>query len=136
MTTTTRRSPERAQFLADVITTATEGGIQYWARVTGYRWYSPDLDGGTAEPGPGGTANAWVELVDAEEDDGKRHRVTVDDIARVLNGLRADAVPKYWNADAVRRAIAANRENDGGDIDAGDADCLLQLAIFGEVVYG
>jgi hypothetical protein len=136
MTTTTRRSPERAQFLADIITTAVEGGIQYWARVTAYRWYSPDLDGGTAEPGPGGTANAYAIVVDGEDEDQVGHEVGLDDIARVLNGLRSAEPPKYWNADAVRRVIAANRDNDAGDIDADDADVILQLAIFGEVVYG
>jgi hypothetical protein len=131
----TTRSPERAQFLADVITTATEGGIQYWARVTGYRWFSPELEGGTAEPGPGGTANAWVELVDAEEDDGERHRVDLDKIAHAFGVVR-QGTPKGWNDDDVARMRQAYAELDAGEIDAGDADCLLQLAIFGEVVYG
>jgi hypothetical protein len=56
----TTRSPERADFLTTVITTAAEGGINYWAAVGGYRWYHPNLDGGTAHPGLDGSANAYI----------------------------------------------------------------------------
>lgn len=40
MSTTTT---DRAQFLADIITTALEGGIGYWATATHYEWHDPDL---------------------------------------------------------------------------------------------
>ena len=39
--------------------------------------------------------------------------------------------------ESYRQRIAeASRENDAGNIDAGDADIIAQAALLGEVVYG
>ena len=38
------RSPEREQFLADIITGAVEGGTGYWAQVSGYVWDCPPAE--------------------------------------------------------------------------------------------
>ena len=39
--------------------------------------------------------------------------------------------------ESIRKTIEfANTHNDAGEIDAGDADCIVQVACFGEVVYG
>jgi hypothetical protein len=77
----TKRTPERAQFLADTLTTAVEGGINYWAYVDDYHWYSPDLDGGTAEH-EDGVANAYATVLDREDEDAEPVRVDLDTIAR------------------------------------------------------
>lgn len=133
------RTAERQEFLADVITTAVEGGINYWAQVLEYRWYTPTLDGGSAEPGPNGTANAYVTLTDLEDPD-EQYDITVDSIARALSMIRASLKgggrPKGWNRTDAMRVLAASSANDAGDIDSADADCVLQYAIFDEVVYG
>lgn len=167
------RTPERAQFLADIITTAVEGGIGYWSTVSVYRWWAPDLDGGTALHHDG-QANAYA-VVHAEDDelpiaclnnvdghwyvvtygaapyqihapdcrtcgipeDGRL--VTVDTVARALGVLRKGPVTglsETLRADIVAQD-RANGEADGHqDIDAGLADCIVQVALFGEVVYG
>jgi hypothetical protein len=131
------RTPERAEFLTDVITTALEGGIGYWAVASSYRWYHPTLDGGTATPGPNGTANAYATIHETEGDDaiGPPLLVDVDAIARAL-GIMRKGTPEGWNARDVARCLAASAANDAGDIDSGDADCIVQIAVLGSVVYG
>lgn len=167
------RTPERAEFLSDVLTTAVEGGIGYWSSVSDYRWWSPTLDGGSA-PHRDGQANAYVvvhcddELPDTclNNIDGHWYvitygrapyeihardcvtcgiarggrLVTVDDIARALGMLRKG--PVQGLNEKLRADIIANDHGNGDpegnhqDIDAGLADCIVQVALFGEVVYG
>jgi hypothetical protein len=134
----TTRTPERQEFFADIITTALEGGVGYWSQASEYRWFSPSLDGGTATPGPNGTANAYATLHETETDDGELGPaliVAVQDIARVFGLLRL-GTPKGWNDRDVARMLTAYRECDAGGIDSLDADCIVQVAVFGEVVYG
>lgn len=131
---TRQRTDERKQFLTDVLTTAVEGGINYWAAVSGYRW---DVPLGEAR------VDVW-ESEEADDDFGTHwpsdyvpKHVTIDTIAHgiaVLTEQRKDAQPgSYWRSGF----LAANRTNgDEGDYDAGIADDILQAGIFGEVVYG
>lgn len=138
-----KRSDERAQFLADVLTTAVEGGINHWAAVSGYRWYSPTVEGGRAEHVEG-QANAYVTVheneVDTDGEDGCVVRsIGVDDIARVLGEIRRTPRregPEWMHDDLVAEILAADRLNDAGEIDAGACDCLMQIAVLGKVVYG
>lgn len=131
MTTTEsngRRSPKRTEFLKDVLITAVEGGINYWAQVSNY---DPDA----------GTVTVW-ESEEAIRDGGdiypdtySPHRVTIDTIAHgiaVLLEQRKGHDPKnYWH-----QFVIANRTNsEDGDYDAGIADDILQAGIFGSVVY-
>jgi hypothetical protein len=135
---TRTRTPERQEFFADIITTALEGGVGYWSQASEYRWFSPTLSGGTATPGPNGTANAYATLHETDTDDGELGpplTVTVDDIARAFGILRR-GTPEGWNARDVARMLAAYAETDAGEIDAGDADCIVQVATLGTVVYG
>jgi hypothetical protein len=150
------RSPQRAEFLAGIITTALEGGIGYWAAAEEYRWFDPDLSGGTAEPGPGGTCTAYAVLVPNQgeagsedwpvTDDGPRFTLTLDEVARALGLIRAGGVPGLSDTGMIRRMVmVCDRYNgqdvDGaafwaGDIDADVADAIVQVAVFGDVVYG
>ena len=139
---TRERKPERIEFLADVIITAAEGGIGYWSQVSVYKWWDPDLEGGTAEHTEG-QQNAYMvvhEQADGDQDDDldpelKVAFIGVDDIARALGILRKGPVEGI--SDEARRLISgADRENDAGSLDAGDADSIVQVAMFGKVVYG
>lgn len=139
-----KRSPERQQFLASVLTTAIEGGISYWATVESYTWFDPDLAGGHATPGPGGTANARAVIFETEDDllaentdnePAARHTVTVDTIATGMARFRTiyTNLPRHHY---IRQALLADRTNgEDGDYDADIADIVLQLGVFGEVVY-
>lgn len=142
------KSPERTQFLADVLTTAVEGGIGYWSTSSNYRW---DLRANPASD-IGVTLAVEADAVDREDyrltvTDGEpvwswggtmcemfEVRVTLDNIATglgiVMRG-EAGVAPDY-----VGRISTASRLNDCGEIDALDADIVVQAAVFGSVIFG
>lgn len=139
-----KRSAERETFLAEIIVRAVEGGYSTWAVFTRYRWYMPDL--GASNPAwplrhaPNGGGNAEVTLTEDAAGDGngldtpQEFHVTVDSIARALRKIRAG---ESGIADSYRkRIVEADRENDAGEIDAYDADIVLQMATLGDVIYG
>lgn len=129
----------RKQFLADIFTTALEGGIGYWSRCSDYHWSnsdgSSDLDG------------FYADITDSE--DGKDYRIDraviqrgVGLFVRYCNGdISSDGSAgdgkrlsdgHYWN-----QFLKAERTNgDGGDYDADVADNIVQFGLFGKVVYG
>lgn len=135
------RSGERANFLASIIITAVEGGINYWASVSDYRWWDPTLDGGTAVHHDG-IPNAYVTVHESERDDEDGYEgvlITVEHIARALGTLRQGPVTglaESLRADIVAQDRANGEDETHQDIDAGLADCILQVAMFGTVVYG
>lgn len=113
---------ERLQFYKDILITAVEGGVNYWCRV------SP----GTYEPDAG-----RVTLVEDENPKGKkrkRYALTWPSIQRAVQ-LVLD--PKFRIRedlrDTLRRAYVTC---ESGDIDAELADCIVQAAIYGEIVFG
>ena len=114
----TQRGEERTTFLADVMTTALEGGINYWAEVD---------DVSTVED-PNevlGWRYNGAHLVGYE--DGEGYSIDLNTIARGLNLIAA----KY----PASHITKGNREQDAGDIDAIDADAVVQYGLFGELVY-
>lgn len=128
----TTKLTAREQFLRDVLCIALEGGIGYWSRASkilrdGYR-----SDSKVMEPGFGDWTYLGYTLHDEE---GKKHVVTVETVARGLKLLTQDT--KISLRSDLRKAIMlANIQNDGGEIDADAADCIVQAGIFGDVVYG
>lgn len=120
----TPTTPAIWQHYHDLFITACEGGVNYWSQVNDYHWgYGDveDLDGFSAY------------LVDHEDDE----QVWVLDRATITKGWRLatttfrDTIswstgkpPVVWTPDS------------DWDYDAGDADAIVQIALFGEVVYG
>lgn len=142
MLPTRARSTERMTFLSDVVTTAVEGGIGYWSQVEDYRWYSPDLDGGTAEH-PDGQPNAYVTIHEVGDDpddpDNVVKTIGVDDIARAIKFIKKNADrpgPEWMHKSIIANILLADRLNDAGELDAGDCDCIVQVAMFEKVIYG
>ena len=133
------RSPERAVFLAGVVTTAVEGGIGYWAGVHRYHWWFAGWgDDGSAEHRDG-EPNAYAVISEIENDlKYETFFVGPDQIATALARIADFSKPiRGLHHDYRRHITAASRENDGGEIDAGDADIIVQVACFGnEVIYG
>lgn len=139
----TNRSDSRAEFLDDVMTTAVEGGINYWSAVSEYRW-----DRSKHAPGKiGVTVHEWHPDEGETNADGYAEngvRVTPDDIARALGKIRAgDAVTLGMHDGLIRDIRSIDRTNNGDtgdlsgqDLDAGIADCIIQVAMFGKVIYG
>lgn len=112
-------SPERKQFLEDIMVTAIEGGINYWAKVTtgdlpeGYVWIREREDSG--EP----LGRIPFSLLDLELG-----------ITRVgLSDFQVGTDLRSW-------ILTGSAENDAGDIDVDAADVIVQAAIFGEIIYG
>ncbi len=129
--------PKEWQFLADVVTTAVEGGIGYWSQAEGYRWYSPTLKGGTAKPGPGGVGDAYVERLHPY---GHTYfvaqRLHVGTISIGLNKIDRDIDAQVIAPNERRRLLTAWWTYEAGDLDAGDADVIVQIGLLGKVVFG
>lgn len=106
------------EFVRDVFTTAIEGGINYWASVGEY-WHS--------NPNP---AKVYA-LIEEKEDAGAgEHRVTLD---TVVDGITAVLAKPQLRTGLVAHIFAL----DAAEIDADDADVIVQMGLFdGEVVYG
>lgn len=127
--TTRTRSAERTEFLEDIITAAVEGGTGYWAQVSRYKW-----DGCV-------THATLHEMLDELDDDGHVRvgeglELTIDKVATALGKIKAGDV-KHVSAEWCKRITEASRENDAGEIDAADADNIVQVALLGgEIVYG
>lgn len=134
------RTAERLQFLHDVMITAISGGVSYWSVADDIvRHENDDLfyvsyvlycsDGGK-EP---------IECGNDVDEVCKGHTVDPELVARGLGlGTKPEAASGEigWAYSQRKHVILANRESDAGEIDSVDADCIVQLGIFGKVVYG
>lgn len=134
------RSADRTQFLHDIMITALEGGVGYWSvadRIERHEddnlWYRSYVlycsDGGKEA----------LHCGNGLDDTCKGHKVSTQTVTR---GLALGKQPEKdsnkigWHYSQRKHVILADRENDGCEIDSGDADCILQLGIFGEVIFG
>ena len=110
------------QDIDDIMACALEGGINYWcseAKVIGEylgEYASEQISRG-----------GILELYDTEDDE-----VYLFDIKKFIQGFEA------WveNGYDYNGAVSANGKVDTSLIDAGDADTIIQLALFDEIVYG
>ena len=107
------------QDVDDIMVAALEGGINYWCReaeVVGEYLgeYASD------QISRGGS----LILYDAESSD--KWELTLE---KFLNGV------KLYFEQGCHVQVEDNAI-ETGDIDAGDADCIVQFALFGEVVFG
>lgn len=119
-------TPDHIQAAADVLSTASEGGSNYWC--------SFKRSGTTLDAAGNVTALAWVEDQASSGEEPKRGVMTPAKLLAAAPLALAD--PKLQN-DYARGAIAdlIFRPADI-DYDASVADLLFQYAAFGEVVYG
>lgn len=123
-------------FYSDVIVTAVEGGIGYWSRCSdydhGYKW-NEDCES-RHQP-----ASVTVhELVDEQANTYKAGvKVTTKEIANAMQRIADFGQQIEYAGDEWRgRMAGALREKDAYDIDAGDADVIMQIAVLGGIVYG
>lgn len=121
----TTRSPEREEFLSDILITAVEGGTGYWAQASNYN-HTP-------------AANAHVTLHEFEEDDNgvnPQHEVDLDTIEKGLKLYLNWLLKVYgeWSMELISKQHEVIN-NDAGEFDAEVADVIVQFAIFGEIKY-
>lgn len=128
-------STERTQIYRDILVTAIEGGINYWATVLHYKH---DMHPTTAELGP------RCHAIIVEDEDGAESK-TIDTAAirkamSILHkgggySTRPGAEAPDWWKKKWRRAYQDCADG-SWDYDASDADAVVQVACFGEVIYG
>ena len=118
-----KRSAARTDFLANILVTIVEGGSDYWANFEDYKWSEDDQHNMTG---------ASVAIFDREEPQNGWKDVTLDTIALGIGIIRQhpDSIA------AAKEILEASRENDAGNIDSCAADGIVQMALFGELVYG
>lgn len=114
---------EQQQFATDVLTTAIEGGINYWSTVLTISDRSPEPEQITA-------------VVISEDEDRTQRTITSVALINTLASIEgfAEEIPQDifdMLADAY-----ADLDEGAGDIDAELADVLVQLTLFGEIIYG
>lgn len=109
---------KRENFLKDVLITAVEGGTGYWAQVS---CYFPD---------------AGRVALHEFDDDGitETHKVTVGTIETGIKRIIADRelVNRVIREDVIIDSV----ENEMVRGDSDTADCIVQVGLFGKVVYG
>lgn len=105
--------------LMDVLTTAVEGGINYWASAKKIE-RDDDLN-----------VTKIVGLFDKEDGEAKGDV----DLTTVANGIEAILSGKVGLRSDLLRQVYSTITDDM-DVDADAADCIVQAGLFGEVVYG
>lgn len=107
------------EFLTDILTTAAEGGINYWVSESKCIIRSKTFEWLTFEVKPQ-DSEIWYKV----------------DPTSVFQGLQSIVAAKFVvNPDVkagIREAIASN---DASNLDADDVDCIVQAGLFGEIVY-
>ena len=106
--------------LENIMITALEGGIGYWACLDNSDWNQQPADMPTSE-------YAWKILLDGgtlhfldEEDDDAEYFL---DLSSLLDGIGKCIANKDWDGDM-------------DNVDAIVADMIIQYAVFGSVIYG
>ena len=122
----------RDEFIRDIAITAVESGIGYWSSCKRYRWSTgvePLLNNMLPFPD--------VRIVPAEDPaDFNETTITRKTIETGLRRIRANECGKWGLADAIRKTvIAADVMNNAGDIDADAADAVVQIGLFGELMF-
>jgi len=118
------------QLLLDLFTTALEGGINYWSVCSFYRWWSLDAEPLTESD----YRDFYADIVSEDEDWEGTLRIDRN-VLRKGYGLATGPWRNKlaWSTD--KPPVVVGPETDW-DYDAGDADMIVQLGLFGEVVYG
>jgi len=115
------------QHAADIATTAFEGGIDYWCSNASYT--NPDLADillEREEYPPYAVAQYWDGngMLIEEDEDGTQ---TILDLDNLNEALENPELPM---------PVAMRVLQNDGSADAKDADLIVQVALFGKVVYG
>lgn len=124
------------EFLSDVLITAFDGGV-------GACWYwcNPDRKGGSAlthtGTGYGDPDYRWISMDIKYEDivnDGWIPATITHEM--IGKGIQLAIDGEFINDSIKMDIMRAVSESDCGYIDAEAADCIVQLGLFGEVIFG
>jgi hypothetical protein len=115
------------QLLLDLFNTALEGGINYWSVCNVYHWC---VDG---NPEVEDVRGFYAEII--EDEDGTAHRIDREVMAKGYRLATTDWKHRISWSSGEDPKLVVGPETDW-DFDADDADAIVQLGLFGEVVYG
>jgi hypothetical protein len=110
--------------VVSIYTTALEGGIGYWAIADEYKWQYLYEDWENDIVHPLEPDQVLVVLSDTEDDDFKDEQLTP---AKIRAGVKL-LIEKYPHMYQIL--------DDQFHVDANGADAVVQLGLFGEIVYG
>ncbi len=136
------------QDIADIVITAFEGGITYWCSdvipverdehgdwqaLEGeyYTQYVVDGVGAYANPEFWDNDKRGYQLHDFEAEEDVKKVLTLSAIMKAMHyqPKQQQGISDNWFKKVVSDIVTEN-------YDAGDADCIVQVAVFGELVYG
>ena len=122
----TDNAAEYFQLFTDVLISAVEGGVGYWASCSDYDYSNPDPE------------RRGVVLHELEEGDGAEAlHVTLHTIGLGMGRIiRKDCLLRSDIRKTVACVWADPSGDKVGDVDAEVADCIVQAGLFGKVVYG
>lgn len=151
-------SEARKKFFHYIFTTAMEGGIGYWSVASEYHWSKPnpsdsveDLDGFYAilesSEDDWGVEEAWIaecgETLDITETQSLRVDLKVIErgwdmfMDKVLAAVKTEDRDAGFSRHYFRQFVVQYlTDMEEGDSDADGCDLVVQLGLFGEVVYG
>lgn len=125
--------------LCSIMATVCYSSIDYWCEITEIEYAGID-DGSEGIEWPKRivikphqnieTGGAWGVFVDDRERDKRPITITINDLQKAINQIVGK---KVRVSDDIRRWIASG---DPGMIDADAADVIVQVACFGEIVFG
>ena len=135
-------------FCADIIVTFAEGGWGSWCHIHKYKWAKDGADFNAPVEACADPAGTFVVIsnseADTKEERKKRHKLTPIEIEAAVKKLVDPAVSskelalhsKYRATvfHAYSECLSGN-EFAAGDIDAMLADFIVQVALFGSVVF-
>ena len=140
MTGTTK--PPKGEFLADIVVTAAEGGINYWAHTRNYKVHYVDDSGVRVSIGDtvitpysmsSAVDSASIEVLGREGSEPKEWTtVNGGTVRKGINALKE----MEFRRDLKMALLYADNENDAGEVDSELADCIVQAGLFGKLVYG
>ena len=116
--------------VTDLMVTAIEGGISYWSCLdnTGEEFKNAPKDESVSETCARILLNGGsIKLID-EEDDNAEYELTLE---KLMDGIKLYVANGYDTYD-----VFGGKEPDMWMCDAECADAIVQLAVFGELVYG
>lgn len=121
----------------DILVAGVEGGVNYWAAVSKYKWGDAELEGGSLAVPKGRKRDATAILHNAE--DGERvGKITPQGVLTAVRAIAGDNTwSGYgWDGKLRTRCVMLLDDPREDDFDAADADCIIQRALLGELVYG
>ncbi len=118
----TEQINNQTDFLSCVLVTAVEGGVNYWAEVRNYHWEVDKQN------------NFLSAVVEIKTNESEWQTLNLDLIRKGIEKIQNNEV--NINKDILESIVTGNLTNDASEIDSDGADCIVQVVLFGEIVYG